>query len=332
MSHIGEILSAPRVDHHVGSMANTNGGGLERATKFDTTARIRFLDCLASTGNVRAAAARVGVSRETAYRTRRRDAAFMRLWDAALVHARSAAEAELATRALDGVPMPVYARGEHVATWHRQDTRLLLAHLGRLDAKVLGDRAARTHAEFFDQRLAAMAGHAAPDDFAEATADRRFGELGGGDDAAFIPDRTEYAEFLGRRAADAADEPEVEDDECDDDPEFDDWEDDDDADDREPECVRAAREGAASQALQRYDWWDRGGIDLLDRILRGEALGEPGTDAADGGDGADGSGAQDRVTCVNRAARRRAMKAQKKAERKGRGKRSKAWPPSSKLR
>ncbi|MGB3737746.1 MAG: hypothetical protein WA948_00160 [Pontixanthobacter sp.] len=137
-------------------------------TKFDTTARIRFLDCLASHGNVRSAAARVGVSRETAYRTRRRDRGFAAMWDAALIHARSAAEAELATRALDGVPVQIYARGEHVATWHRQDTRLLLAHLGRLDARIADDHAANMNAEHFDQRLAAMAGHRALEDFSEA--------------------------------------------------------------------------------------------------------------------------------------------------------------------
>ena len=74
---------------------------------FDREARVRFLDVLADSGNVSRAAARVGVSRETAYRARRRHADFARVWDAALVHARARGEAELASRALDGVAVPV---------------------------------------------------------------------------------------------------------------------------------------------------------------------------------------------------------------------------------
>lgn len=39
----------------------------------------------------------------------------------------------LVTRALDGVEVPVWFRGEKVGTRRLYDTRLLLAHLGRLD-------------------------------------------------------------------------------------------------------------------------------------------------------------------------------------------------------
>src|SRR5690606_37988113 len=134
---------------------------------FDTARQVRFLDALATCGEVRAAAARVGVSRETVYRARRRDPQFKRLWDAALVHARAQAEAELATRALHGIEVPVFVRGEHVATWRRHDARLLLAHLRRLDRRVEDDHAATVRAERFDELLAGLAGHAPSADLAE---------------------------------------------------------------------------------------------------------------------------------------------------------------------
>ena len=135
---------------------------------FTSALRVRFLDHLAFSGNVRAAAARVAISRETAYRTRRQDPAFAALWDAALVHARHFAEAELATRALDGVEVAVRWRGEVVGHEVRHDPRLLLAHLARLDRRVDSDAAARARAERFDELLAAYAGHGEPADFAAA--------------------------------------------------------------------------------------------------------------------------------------------------------------------
>ncbi|WP_338445041.1 hypothetical protein V5F89_07505 [Pelagerythrobacter marensis] len=134
---------------------------------FDRARQVRFLDALATCGEVRAAAARVGVSRETVYRTRRRDPDFRRLWEAALIHARAQAESELATRALHGVEVPVFVRGEHVATWRRHDARLLLAHLGRLDRRVEEDHAAAARADRFDELLAGLAGHAPPADLAD---------------------------------------------------------------------------------------------------------------------------------------------------------------------
>jgi|GEM_PF-887531 len=156
------------------------------AAKFGPPQQVRFLDALATHGNVRAAAARVGVSRETIYRTRRREPAFANLWDAALVHARGAAEAELATRALDGVATPVFVRGEHVATWRRHDPRYLLGHLARLDRRIAAGGVAEheaqaraqaqaqaqteARAERFDDMLAALAGQPAPEDHARAAA------------------------------------------------------------------------------------------------------------------------------------------------------------------
>ncbi len=95
--------------------------------------QVAFVEALAQWGNVRAAAAQVGVSRQHLYRMRRASAEFRDLWDAALVLARPQVEEVLADRALNGVTESVFYHGEEVATRTRYDSRLLLAHLARLD-------------------------------------------------------------------------------------------------------------------------------------------------------------------------------------------------------
>ena len=52
--------------------------------------RAQFLEHLAAGLDVKRACARLGLSREGAYRLRRRDAAFARAWDAALAERRAA--------------------------------------------------------------------------------------------------------------------------------------------------------------------------------------------------------------------------------------------------
>jgi hypothetical protein len=92
-----------------------------------------FLRTLAQWGNVRAAAQQVGVSRQYLYRMRRASVKFRDLWDAALVLARPQVEEVLADRALNGMQESVFYHGEEIATRTRYDSRLLLAHLARLD-------------------------------------------------------------------------------------------------------------------------------------------------------------------------------------------------------
>ncbi|MBF9152521.1 hypothetical protein [Novosphingobium jiangmenense] len=105
-------------------------------------------------------AARVaGVSQQTAYVRRRRDPAFAAGWDAALIHAREAAEQVLAARALHGTTETIWFRGEAVGERRRFDARLLLAHLARLDARAAAAPKAVHHlAEDFDHMLLALAG------------------------------------------------------------------------------------------------------------------------------------------------------------------------------
>lgn len=193
----------PPVEYLDDSLGHEPGLGPARAGDrgvFDAAARVRFLDCLATVGEVRAAAARVGVSRETAYRARRRYADFARLWDAALLHARARAEGELATRALDGVKVPVFVRGEHVATYRRHDARYLFALLARLDRRAAESPAAAEAAERFDELLALHLGHEAPEDFADAAGAGSGGSSRADEGEPRVPTREQYAAWSGEQS------------------------------------------------------------------------------------------------------------------------------------
>lgn len=230
------------------------------AALFDAPARVRFLDALACHGNVRAAAARVGVSRETVYRARRRYVDFARAWDAALVHARVQSEQELATRATEGVATPVFLRGEHVATFYKHDACYLLAHLARLDRKVETNPDAEKRAECFDQLLAAMVGHEAPEDFIEAVESAR--ERSVGTPADVPPSREEYRRHARCEAIFDAPEPDLTPEERD--------------EHEELEAEEMAR--ADEEAGEAWDAWHAAGAALVDRVLAGENPAKSGGD------------------------------------------------------
>jgi len=118
-------------------------------TQFVAERQIAFLEALATSGSVRAAATRARVSHQTCYRARRSSAAFGRAWDAALVVARGAAEAKLADYAMNGIEEEVWYHGEHRGERRRFSDRLLLAHLARLD-RMRGDERIEALAEDFD--------------------------------------------------------------------------------------------------------------------------------------------------------------------------------------
>lgn len=60
--------------------------------------RVRFLRRLAESGNVHAACAEVGLSRQSVYKLRRRDPQFAQIWKAALEAAREARVRRLLAR------------------------------------------------------------------------------------------------------------------------------------------------------------------------------------------------------------------------------------------
>ena len=104
-----------------------------RHTVLTPNRQAEFLASLQILGNVRGACRAAGVSAQTAYRARRMSPGFALAWDACLLAARTHAEATLADRALNGVEEAVFYHGEEVARRRRYDSRLLLAHLARLD-------------------------------------------------------------------------------------------------------------------------------------------------------------------------------------------------------
>ena len=125
-----------------------------------------FLEALARTGSVKAAALYTGLSRESAYKLRRRpDAkAFMRAWDAALIHARDLFADDLLERGLSGWTEPVWHLGEEVGTRERFSPPMFLAALARLDRKADGfdqegnpARIAATHFDELVERIGAGA-------------------------------------------------------------------------------------------------------------------------------------------------------------------------------
>ena len=133
---------------------------------FTPARRAQFLHHLAEDGNVRKACAAVGISSQAAYLARRRDRVFRSGWAAALVVARECVAQVLATRAIEGTREAVFYRGEVIGQRVRYDTRLLLAHLARLDGRA-EDSVAEAHAERFDEILALVAGEDFPEDMAD---------------------------------------------------------------------------------------------------------------------------------------------------------------------
>jgi hypothetical protein len=236
------------------------GGG----SVFTRELRVRFLDHLAFQGNARAAAMRVGVSHETVYRARRRDAVFAALWDAALVHARKYSEQVLTTRALDGIEVEVWHRGERVGHTVRYDTRLLLAHQARLDRQVESDHDAMARAARFDELLAQYAGHEVPEAFEEAALEARIGRP---DVAPFDvpPTRDEYCDHAVGLALDAAgDVPAVDE--------------------------EALEQASTENAGKAWDDWQQAAFATLDAVLEGEGdeeeeEGDPSSLSPEGGAG-----------------------------------------------
>lgn len=220
------------------------------ASKWTPQVRVRFLEHLSRKGNVRAACLLLGVSTETAYRLRRRDRAFARGWDAAIVHARRAAEHVLADRAIDGVLVDIYHRGEWIASQRKYDTRLLLAHLARLDSQVKAE--AEADAERFDEILAAMMGLEVLDAFEgedEVLGQARESYAAEAARAARLEAELEQAETGGEEDKELSTEAR--------------WE---RQDEREALCAKA-EEHARRKARWVWDSWHAGICEAIDAVL-----------------------------------------------------------------
>ncbi|WP_394269110.1 hypothetical protein [Qipengyuania sp.] len=148
--HNPHALPAPFLDQPLAALPED--GTDERLPIFTRDRQTAFLRALAACGVARRASVQAGVSYRTAYRARRAEPAFRRAWDAALLAARAMAEDVLATRAIEGVEEEVWYHGEVVATRRRYDSRLLLAHLARLD-KLTEDARTRAFADDYEGAL-----------------------------------------------------------------------------------------------------------------------------------------------------------------------------------
>jgi hypothetical protein len=95
-----------------------------------------FLGHLAETGSVSAACARVGMSRNTAYKLRRKPGAesFTAAWDAALgAPARKVTIEDLPFLAYNGLIRPCFRGGRYVGFRQKPDNSALLRLLARFD-------------------------------------------------------------------------------------------------------------------------------------------------------------------------------------------------------
>src|SRR5690606_37570872 len=151
-----------------------------------------------------------------------------------------------------------FLRGEHVATYRRHDARYLLAHLARLDKFAEENARACRDAERFEDMLAAMAGQALPDGFAEAARD-----AGAGEEDVVVPTRAEFVTWVRGDIHDAevgcrGEEPLSE----------------------EELAAREAREWAVvdiagEDAGREYDCWQAENHALIDRMTGWVCEGEP---------------------------------------------------------
>ena len=130
-----------------------------------TPARQRgFCEALADCGLVDMAAAAVGMSRESAYRLRRRDAgqAFGLAWDMALLLARQRLVDEAYTLAFTGSVEQIFRDGKLIGERRRRDPRMILHTVERLGSKeALGSAPVRAVAQEFDAFLDCMEADAA---------------------------------------------------------------------------------------------------------------------------------------------------------------------------
>ena len=207
--------------------------------------KARFLSLLAEEGNVRRSARRCGRSAQSAYVQRRRDPVFAQAWAGALVLALDHGEQVLGEFAVEGIEEAVFHRGEQVGTRRRFDTRLLLAHLARLD-RAAGNGNAQEAAGRFDEMLALIAGEEPP-------------EALSADDDLLPPGRTAYVEraaqtaerranaelpYAARKAAQA----------------------------ERQEAVTAAGDAAFTAAAEEWDGWFEGACALVDGLDEGEGV------------------------------------------------------------
>ncbi|MBX9814446.1 MAG: hypothetical protein K2X76_07070 [Sphingomonas sp.] len=115
-------------------LAASSAKPLARPVRWTPTLKNRFLDHLAASGDVQAAAAAIGVDPATAYALHRRDAKFREAWQEAIVAGYQLLETRLIGHALagGGEALPGVAGAPPVST--QLALQLLQLHRGALKA------------------------------------------------------------------------------------------------------------------------------------------------------------------------------------------------------
>ena len=107
-----------------------------RTTRWTDVAQAHFLGWLAETGSVSAACARVGISRNSAYKLRNRPGAesFAAAWDAALgMPVRRVTIDDLHFLAYHGLVRPRFRGGKYIGSQQKPDASALFKLLRRYD-------------------------------------------------------------------------------------------------------------------------------------------------------------------------------------------------------
>lgn len=112
-----------------------------RATRWTGGKRVAFLEHLATSANVTAAAQAAGISKVQVYRIRRRDPGFRAAWREALCEGYEALEIVLLDRALHGVEKPVFYGGKQVGVTREFNDAVALRLLTIHRAEVAAERA-----------------------------------------------------------------------------------------------------------------------------------------------------------------------------------------------
>jgi len=108
-----------------------DGAAEPAGPRWTTRKMTEFLHALAATHSVKAAAKSVGMSRQSAYRLRSRlkGLAFDAAWDEVFKHSYANLPYAALERALNGIEVPHYYKGELIGTSRRYDERLTVTLL-----------------------------------------------------------------------------------------------------------------------------------------------------------------------------------------------------------
>jgi len=117
------------------------------SVRVNKTRRTQFLDMLAETASVTAAAQASGVYRVKWYRLRKADTTFAEAWDAALEIGIDAVEDEAIRRAVHGHEEPVYYQGQKIGVIPKYSDRMLMLLLRARRPALYGDGAGSAEAD-----------------------------------------------------------------------------------------------------------------------------------------------------------------------------------------